>query len=38
MKLFYVGAGIGVFRRWGANELPNNQDNWAYRLVWNVRF
>ncbi|MEA5459319.1 DUF5686 family protein [Arcicella sp. LKC2W] len=38
MKLFYVGAGIGVFRRWGANELSNNQDNWAYRLVWNVRF
>ena len=38
MKLFYVGAGIGVFRRWGANELPNSQDNWAYRLVWNVRF
>ena len=38
LKLFYVGAGIGVFRRWGANELPNNQDNWAYRLVWNVRF
>lgn len=38
MKLFYLGAGIGVFRRWGANELPVNQDNWAYRLVWNVRF
>jgi hypothetical protein len=38
LKLFYVGAGIGVFRRWGANELANNQDNWAYRLVWNVRF
>lgn len=38
MKLFYVGAGIGIFRRWGTNELPNSQDNWAYRLVWNVRF
>ena len=38
LKLFYVGAGIGVFKRWGANELSNNQDNWAYRLVWNVRF
>ena len=38
LKLFYVGAGIGVFRRWGANELSNSQDNWAYRLVWNVRF
>ncbi|MES2517248.1 MAG: DUF5686 family protein [Bacteroidota bacterium] len=38
MKLFYVGAGIGVFRRWGANELLNSQENWAYRLVWNVRF
>ncbi len=38
LKLFYVGAGIGVFRRWGANELAQSQDNWAYRLVWNVRF
>lgn len=38
LKLFYIGVGIGVFRRWGANELSNNNDNWAYRLVWNVRF
>jgi Family of unknown function (DUF5686)/CarboxypepD_reg-like domain len=37
-KLFYLGAGIGVFRRWGANELPNTVDNWTYRLVWNVAF
>lgn len=37
-NLFYVGAGIGVFRRWGANQLPNRTDNWAYRLVWNVAF
>jgi hypothetical protein len=38
LKLFYVGAGVGVFRRWGANELANSKDNWAYRLVWNVMF
>ncbi len=38
MKLFYLGAGIGAFRRWVANELPNSQDNWAYRLVWKVWF
>lgn len=37
-NLFYVGAGIGIFRRWGTNQLPNRADNWAYRLVWNVAF
>ena len=37
-KLFYIGAGIGAFRRWGANELTNTSDNWTYRLVWNVAF
>jgi hypothetical protein len=37
-KLFYLGAGVGAFRRWGANELPNSSDNWTYRLVWNVAF
>ena len=37
-KLFYIGAGVGAFRRWGANELPNSSDNWTYRLVWNVAF
>jgi Family of unknown function (DUF5686) len=37
-KLFYIGAGIGVFKRWGANALANESDNWTYRLVWNVAF
>ncbi|MCU0470976.1 MAG: DUF5686 family protein, partial [Arcicella sp.] len=37
-KLFYLGAGVGAFRRWGANALPNTSDNWTYRLVWNVAF
>jgi hypothetical protein len=37
-KLLRIGAGIGIFRRWGANQLQNKNDNWAYRLVWNVKF
>lgn len=37
-RLFYVGAGLGVFRRWGPNALPTQGDNWAYRLVWNIGF
>ena len=37
-KLFYVGAGIGVFKRWGANALPEQKDNWALKLVWNIGF
>lgn len=38
LKLLHVGAGIGVFNRWGGNKLANAKDNWAYRLVWNVKF
>jgi Family of unknown function (DUF5686)/CarboxypepD_reg-like domain len=38
LKLFHVGAGIGVFNRWGANKFNEKSDNWAYRLVWNIKF
>lgn len=37
-KLLHIGAGIGIFNRWGGNKLEKNNDNWAYRLVWNVKF
>jgi Family of unknown function (DUF5686)/CarboxypepD_reg-like domain len=37
-KLFYLGVGVGAFRRWGANQLSNQSENWAYRIVWNVAF
>lgn len=37
-RLFYLGAGVGVFRRWGPNALPAQGDNWACRLVWNIGF
>jgi Family of unknown function (DUF5686)/CarboxypepD_reg-like domain len=37
-KLLHIGAGIGVFNRWGANRLGEKDNNWAYRLVWNVKF
>jgi hypothetical protein len=36
LKLFYLGAGGGVFRRWGAYAFENRQQNWAFRVVWNV--
>jgi Family of unknown function (DUF5686)/CarboxypepD_reg-like domain len=38
LKLLHIGAGIGVFNRWGSNKLLNSNENWAYRLVWNVKF
>lgn len=38
LKLLHIGAGIGIFNRWGGNKLQNSNDNWAYRLVWNVKF
>jgi Family of unknown function (DUF5686)/CarboxypepD_reg-like domain len=37
-KLFYLGGGVGTFYRWGANRLPNQEDNLTYRLVWNIGF
>lgn len=37
-KMAFLGAGIGVFRRWGSYALPKSSQNWAYRLVWNVGF
>jgi hypothetical protein len=37
-KLFYLGAGGGVFYRWGANSLPQQNQNLTYRVVWNVGF
>lgn len=37
-KLFYLGAGGGVFYRWGAYSLPQQSQNLTYRLVWNIGF
>jgi Family of unknown function (DUF5686) len=37
-KLFYLGAGGGVFYRWGAYQLPKQNENLTYRVVWNVGF
>jgi hypothetical protein len=37
-KLFYLGVGVGAFRRWGGNQLNNPNDNWAYRIIWNIAF
>ena len=37
-KLFYLGVGVGAFYRWGANRLPEEADNFTYRLVWNIGF
>jgi hypothetical protein len=37
-KLAYFGIGGGIFYRWGAYQLPNQNDNLTYRLVWNVGF
>jgi len=36
LKLFYLGAGTGVFRRWGSYAFSQNQQNWALRVVWNI--
>ncbi len=36
LKLFYLGAGGGAFKRWGAYAFENRQKNWAFRVVWNV--
>jgi Family of unknown function (DUF5686)/CarboxypepD_reg-like domain len=37
-KVAYVGAGVGVFYRWGANRLPQPADNLVTRFVWNIGF
>ncbi|MDZ7934945.1 MAG: DUF5686 family protein [Emticicia sp.] len=37
-KLFYLGIGGGVFYRWGAYSLPQQNQNLTYRLVWNIGF
>ncbi len=34
--LVYIGAGLGVFRRWGGYTRANPDENWAVRLVWNI--
>ncbi len=38
LKLLHIGAGIGIYNRWGNNKLTKANENWAYRLVWNVKF
>ncbi len=37
-KLFYLGVGGGVFYRWGAYSLPQQNQNLTYRVVWNIGF
>ncbi len=37
-NLVYIGAGLGVFRRWGSYASDRSNENWAVRLVWNVAF
>ena len=38
MKLFYIGVGAGVFKRWGYYQNVDKTDNYTYRLVWNIGF
>lgn len=38
LKTFYLGFGVGVFYRYGANSLPQWQDNFSLKIATSISF
>ncbi|MBV9989644.1 MAG: carboxypeptidase-like regulatory domain-containing protein [Chitinophagaceae bacterium] len=36
LRIFYLGVGVGVFRRYGYYELPDAAKNWAFKFGFAV--